>query len=402
MSDEALEISDARLAETAAAFSDARVAAELFDPDWNLIWVSGELKALLGEDDDERLGVGKHIIVARSNELWTRVTTLASRDDWRRANLGYILFETSAGVLAAAAAQAALSDEEMSLDGIDPAPAPSSWSYRISYRRPGFPPLRVNCDARRVAAADGSRIGTANVYTPALPATVLDLLARGDERMYERMARLVTPGRRAAAILFADLQASGALSRRLSSASFFRLISALTTAIDEVVGDLGGIVGKHAGDGVTAFFIADDAGSRSSAARAALEAAARIGEVAARTAAESGPGDGGITPADVLLNVGIHWGGALYMGQIVTGGRLEVTALGDEVNEAARIQQAARDGTAFASKPLVEQLEPGDAAAVGIDPDAARYRTIAAIPGADEKTLRDAGGIAVTELAAGR
>lgn len=402
MSSEALEIGDARLAEIAAVFADARVAAELFDPEWNLIWVSDELKALLGEDDDERLGVGSHIIVARNNELWGHVTTLDSRDEWRRANLGYVLHETPADILAAVVEAAEISEEEMSLDGIDPVPAPSNWSYRLSYRRPGFPPLRVNCDARRIAAADGSRIGTANVYTPALPATVLDLLARGDERMYERMARLVTPGRRAAAILFADLQASGALSRRLPSAAYFRLISALTTAIDRVVGELGGIVGKHAGDGVTAFFLADDAGSASRAARAALEAATRIGAVAARTAADSGAEGGRVAAEDVLMNVGAHWGGALYMGQIVTGGRLEVTALGDEVNEAARIQQAARDGTAFASKPLVEQLEPDDAAAVGIDPDAATYRPIAELPGIDGKALRDAGGIAVTELVARR
>lgn len=88
------------------------------------------------------------------------------------------------------------------------------------------------------------------------------------------------------------------------------------------------------------------------------------------------------------------------MGQIVTGGRLEVTALGDEVNEAARIQQVARDGIAFASKAVVERLDPDDAAVVGIDPDTATYRTVAEIPGADEKTVRDAGGIAVTEIAA--
>ncbi len=57
-----------------------------------------------------------------------------------------------------------------------------------------------------------------------------------------------------------------------------------------------------------------------------------------------------------MMNVGAHWGPALYMGQIVTGGRLEVTALGDEVNEAARVQQSARDGEILATKSLVEQL----------------------------------------------
>lgn len=176
----------------------------------------------------------------------------------------------------------------------------------------------------------------------------------------------------------------------------------MTTAIDAVVGDHDGIVGKHAGDGVTAFFLADDAGSTSRTARGAIEAARGITDAAAMTAAEFAADGVEVAPGDVRMNVGVHWGGALYMGQIVTGGRLEVTALGDEVNEAARIQQAARDGGAFASKAVLERLDPDDAHAVGIDPDAAAYRTVAELPGADEKILRDAGGIAVTAIGADR
>lgn len=399
MREETKEISHARLAEIATVFADARVAAELFDPDWTLIWVSDELKKLVGEEDDERLGVGEHVLVARSNELWSGAATPDSQAAWIQINLGYVLHETPREILEPAAEKAGFDLNGTLPDGVELGPAPPSWSYEISYRRPGFPPLRINCDARRVTGADGSRIGTAGLYAPALPATVIDLLARGDELMYERMARLVIPGRRPAAILFADLQASGALSRRLPSAVYFRLISALTTAVDDVVGKLGGIVGKHAGDGVTAFFLTADAGSASKAARAALEAATRIIEAAELTAAQFAAEGVQVTPEDVLMNIGVHWGGALYMGQVVTGGRLEVTALGDEVNEGARIQQVARDGTAFASKAVIERLDSEDAIAVGIDPDAAIYRTVADLPGVDDKTLRDAGAIAVTQVA---
>ena len=396
------EISHARLAEVAAVYTDTRVAAELFDPDWNLIWVSEELKALLGVDDDDQFGVGRHILETRSDELWTGAATPESQVDWNRANLGYILHETPDDVLATVAERigAAVDIGQRIPDGIELEPAPSSWSYELNYRRPGFPPLPIKCDSRRIVGAEGERIGTAFVYAPALPARVIDLLVRGDERMHERMANLIEPGRRTAAILFADLQASGALSRRLPSAVYFRLVAALTTAIDGVVIDSGGIVGKHTGDGVTAFFLAEDAGSPSAAARGALEAAAGITSTAAGLAADLAGGGVEIEAGDILMNVGVHWGGALYMGQIVTGGRLEVTALGDEVNEAARIQQVARDGIAFASKAVVERLDPDDAAVVGIDPDTATYRTVAEIPGADEKTVRDAGGIAVTEIAA--
>ena len=45
-----------------------------------------------------------------------------------------------------------------------------------------------------------------------------------DRGMFERMARLTEPGRREAAVLFADIQSSGELSRHLSSAAYFRLV----------------------------------------------------------------------------------------------------------------------------------------------------------------------------------
>ena len=86
------------------------------------------------------------------------------------------------------------------------------------------------------------------------------------------------------------------------------------------------------------------------------------------------------------------------MGQLVTGGRLEVTALGDAVNECARIQESARSGATLASKSLIEHLTDGDAAALEIDPDNVLYRTIEELPEATEKAKRDAGGLPVTPL----
>ena len=58
----------------------------------------------------------------------------------------------------------------------------------------------------------------------------------------------------------------------------------------------------------------------------------------------------------VSLRFGLHWGATLYMGRILTAGRSEVTALGDEVNEAARIEASATGGRTLASKSLIERL----------------------------------------------
>lgn len=70
-------------------------------------------------------------------------------------------------------------------------------------------------------------------------------------------------------------------------------------------------------------------------------------------------------PEAVVLRFGLHWGATLVVGQILTSGRSEVTALGDEVNEGARIEACATGGRALASEDLLERLAPEDAAALG-------------------------------------
>ena len=100
---------------------------------------------------------------------------------------------------------------------------------------------------------------------------------------------------------------------------------------------------------------------------------------------------------EICINVGLHWGATLMVGQVSAAGRLEVTALGDEMNEAARIEGVASAGAILGSKPLIERLGPEDAAELGIDPDGLAYRPLSEL-GASEKALRDAGTIAVAEL----
>lgn len=86
------------------------------------------------------------------------------------------------------------------------------------------------------------------------------------------------------------------------------------------------------------------------------------------------------------------------MGQLHPGGRLEVTALGDEMNECARIQESARNGAILVSKALLEHLTEQDAGSVGIDPDKQIYRPLGELDTAPEKAKRDAGALPVTDL----
>jgi class 3 adenylate cyclase len=390
------ELLDPRLTAVAESLEATRWGAEIWDAEWRLAWVSEETKRFLGEDDPGLLGYGRNIIDVRWSEPWFSSVDDRSRTELVQSELPYIAFDTPGGAERLRTMVESATGRPMA--PFQAARPPAMWARRIRLTLPGQPPFPVQFVATRLTADDGSFMGTAFVYGSTLPARLIALVTRGNEEMFERMAALVEPGRRSAAVLFADLQASGPLSRRLPSAAYFELVRDLTTEMDQAVIRNHGIVGKHAGDGVTAFFLVDDFGTPSECAAAAIEAAHDVRRSACRVADDLAQRTGLFDSADCAINVGLHWGGTLFMGQVVTGGRLEVTALGDEVNEGARIQQSARDGALLASKALVERLSPEDGRRIGIDPEEVVYTTVADLPGADAKALRDAGTLPVTEL----
>lgn len=75
-----------------------------------------------------------------------------------------------------------------------------------------------------------------------------------------------------------------------------------------------------------------------------------------------------------------------------------MTALGDEMNEGARIEACATGGRLLASKPLLERLNPADADALGLRPDTTAYAPLAELSSASEKARRDAPALAVAEV----
>jgi class 3 adenylate cyclase len=402
---------DPRLQEVIQSLADTTNTIEVYDSQWRMIWLSDEIKHLVDEHDEERLGYGKHMFEAVClNPVWVKIL---DPDNFFELALTWtpLLIENTPGgkqTLTEIAWRAIQSwdppiefsreDLEAWFDALEPVSPPAIFKTSIRFVPTSRLPGEVETYIVRLHDPDGEHFGFLVSHHNALPSGLTALLTRGDEGMFRRMAGLVDPGRKRAAILFADLQSSASLSRRLPTATYFRLIGDLIAAIDGVVGNYGGVVGKHAGDGVTAFFLVDDLGSPSAAARVALESARDISVVTRDTAKASGEETGLIDSDDCKVNVAVHWGGTLYMGQLVTGGRLEITALGDEVNECARIQESARDGEILVSKAVVEHLGAADAADLGIDPDSVLYRTVAELPGASEKAREDAGTIPVTTL----
>jgi class 3 adenylate cyclase len=371
-------------------------AAQFVDPQLNLVWVSSDLRDLLGTDDPDELGYGRNVIQVYLSDLWSRTITYQSTVESFTRELPYYLHGMPGGK--EAVRQMFPERWRAEIDKFEPVAPPPLWAGHMLYVQDDLPPVRVHHLTTAVHEPDGELLGYMRVYGPALRARLTALTARGSTAMFERMARIAQPGRRRAAILFADMQSSSALSRKLSSSAYFALIRRLFTAMDELVVHQGGIVGKHAGDGVTAFFLVDDFGTPSACAAGAIEAAHEVRISACRVAEEMAARTGLFEAADCAINVGLHWGGTLFMGQVVTGGRLEVTALGDEVNEGARIQQTARDGALLASKALVERLSAEDGKRIGVDPEEVVYTTVNELPGADAKAMRDAGTLPVTEL----
>jgi class 3 adenylate cyclase len=279
------------------------------------------------------------------------------------------------------------------VDGLALQPAPAV-TYMQASTSFGGSRLKIPAIGLRIHATDGTLEGAALLYKPAAGMTTLAIMAaQGDLEHFARMQRVAQPARRPTAILFADLEGSSSLARGLSTAGYFAVCRRLVRAADKCIVDGGGLVGRHVGDGVAAFFLAETAGSESAATRACITAAHELRTAMADVAVRSG-----LEPHDVVLRFGLHWGSSPYVGQITTSGRSEVTALGDEVNEAARIEACASGGRTLASKSLIERLAPEDAAALGIDPDDVMYTLVADLSSATEKARRDAPAIAVCEI----
>ena len=209
----------------------------------------------------------------------------------------------------------------------------------------------------------GRFVGVCLVTKPAAGMSQLAAAAAtADLAHLERMRAVEHPDRRPTAILMADLEASSPLARRLSTVQYFEFGRRLVRAADDCIVAAGGIVGRHAGDGVVAYFLTDTAGSESAAARACIAAARNL-----RDALDSVARRSEITEAHLSLRFGLHWGATVYIGRVLTAGRSEVTALGDEMNETARIEACATGGRTLASKSLIERLNQTDADALWLD-----------------------------------
>jgi class 3 adenylate cyclase len=389
---------DPILAEAAAALRDAGHWAEIVDAEWRTVYMTDDLRFGVGFMVDRApVLLGAHLFGTESLDMritrWRAGTALVDSARSYLSEFGvWVLADTPGGLpVLREAVDARLRDVVDQLSPSDRTFA-ASGTYAGYGLGGGRPPMDVT--AMRVRDVDGRLAGTVLLQKPRIAMSVLATLgAMGDLAHFERMQTVAAAGRRPAAIMFADLEGSSPLAKRLSTANYFSVGRRMARAADQCIIDAGGITGRHAGDGVVAFFLAENLGSESGAASACIHAARALKEAMAEVAARSD-----LAPEDLTMRFGLHWGATLYVGQISTAGRTEIAALGDEVNEGARIEACATGGRTLASKHLVERLAPADADALGIDLDRITYVQLGELGTATDKARRDAPSIAVCEL----
>lgn len=143
-----------------------------------------------------------------------------------------------------------------------------------------------------------------------------------------------------ACILFSDIRGFTAMSRSIEPKRLFATLSTHLGAQVDCVYAHRGYVDKFGGDGLMAVF--DGETMATDACRCALEMMSRV----AREASSSGP---------VPTGIGIH-SGSVVIGNIGTGEHLDHTAIGENVNIAARLCGQAGSGDIIVSESVRRQV----------------------------------------------
>ena len=202
--------------------------------------------------------------------------------------------------------------------GLDALPAASAAELRVLRRVGASPDVRLACQTR--PRAD---LAVTPLLSPSATAP-----AGEPEPAAGREQEVV--------VLFADLRGFTTVAERKLPYDVVFLLNRYFEAVGEAIRGAGGIANQFTGDGVMALFgageMADAAAGR--ALRAAADMVARLDALSATLADE--------LPAPLRLGIGIHAGPAV-VGRMGYGEALYLTAVGDTVHVAARLEQLTKE-----------------------------------------------------------
>jgi class 3 adenylate cyclase/tetratricopeptide (TPR) repeat protein len=143
--------------------------------------------------------------------------------------------------------------------------------------------------------------------------------------------------RRVISVLFSDIVGSTALAEQLDPEDWRHTVAAAHATVGQIIAEHHGSVAQYLGDGVLAWFGVPQPSENDPerAVRAALALQSGIAELK--------------TNARIALRVGIHTG-LVVIGELGSEAKKELTATGDVMNVAARLQAAAPPGGILISR----------------------------------------------------
>jgi adenylate cyclase len=140
-------------------------------------------------------------------------------------------------------------------------------------------------------------------------------------------------------MLFADVRGSTALSEQMTSIEFSKLINRFYVGSTKAIAEEDGLVEKLAGDAVAAFWGAGFAG-KDYVART-IRAAQNISRLMQRQ--------------NIPVGIGVHSGMAFFGAMGSSEGLVDISAIGEEVNTAARLASKAAAGEIIVSETALER-----------------------------------------------
>lgn len=241
--------------------------------------------------------------------------------------------------------------------GADGLPAPDAAEQKVLDRIKAPPGVRLACQVRPYGDV---------AVLPLLPAGVQSRIVYGANSYAQGSERRI-------AILFADLRGFTKLSEGKLPYDVVFVLNQYFKAMGEAVDSAGGKLDKFIGDGVMALFGIDEGPDEG--CRRAVAAARRMAEALAQL------NDALKMDLDqkLRIGIGIHCGPAI-VGEMGHGSAMHLTAVGDAVNTASRLESATKD---FAAE-LVISAEVAVRAGAAALADLAWQRETVALRGKSE------------------